>query len=409
MKSQNEAIKFIFVLIFFLTYFFIQVGFAFEYQFQCRDQKLLGFTSSTEKTEECQIFLAAGFKKCYDSSRRNSSESKITISTPNDQYYKSKQSDQYSRALVTEILSKAIEQGSDPYLYLAITILENPPIIEKPEAHPDPDVKIVSRADYESQYGQIPMDLPAVADIMECRKKLIPGEFGAHAYMNTGELKKFILDQNGEDHFLCLNSRLWPGAHPMLGIFDSAEQYRCCAKIKVDASRIAMAEPRSMIAKHNGVHSKTLTDQAGKQFLSQVASSYIKRRFAGAQRRSAIISNPAEKLAMIFQAYNGYGIIEANGELLGNNCFTWMDFSKMPVYGAGIAEIMMNSLMNNSEIKSIVDKLLVSTKKTAPVSYLCAVYGDGVHSISSYAFSDLLGKYLGDRIQCPKHTNRLKN
>jgi len=80
-----------------------------------------------------------------------------------------------------------------------------------------------------------------------------------------------------------------------------------------------------------------------------------------------------------------------------------------PVYGAGTSEIMMNSLMNNSEIQNMVTDSLKASKIPHADSYLCASYGSGTHTVSGYAFTNLLDGYLGDRKACPRYSNKIKN
>ena len=68
----------------------VQVS-AFEYQVSCHGKKLTRFenVSLIQNSDECKAFLSNGYLSCFDSKKVNKSSELITLSTPNDHYYKS--------------------------------------------------------------------------------------------------------------------------------------------------------------------------------------------------------------------------------------------------------------------------------------------------------------------------------
>ena len=102
--------------------------------------------------------------------------------------------------------------------------------------------------------------------------------------------------------------------------------------------------------------------------LSMAAASYIKGRFQyAAKEKAAKINDPAMKLSIVAQSFNGYGKFGVSEKTMGiKHCLNNFDFSQKPLYGAGAAELMLNSFLANSNIRDMVAVELKKEKKIEP-------------------------------------------
>lgn len=383
-----------------------QPSLAFEYKISCADQKITGFQNLNANTHssECKAFLANGFTRCFDSSKPNKSSEALTLSMPNDHYYQSKESTRYSRKSMQEIIDSAIKAGNDPYLTLSIVITENPPLIgEKKSSSAGLTTEM-----YVDTYGKIPLDAIAVADTMACdRVQTGYGSDGLMHLKNRGKLKTFVVDPKGVERTVCIDNQFMAGQGASFWLEDNPRTDDCCMKLKADPNGFtSLYGPVGTASQPHNVAS--FADLPLKhKILDLFAQQYMLNRFAAAKKRADQVPLPEGKMAMIAQSYNGYGQFGAS-EPMNNRCLHKIQMGKSPVYGAGTSEIMLNSLMNNSEIVDMVTESLKKHKKDYPVSYLCSSYGQGIHQISGYAFTNLLSKYIGERKMCPQFTNKLK-
>lgn len=355
---------------------------AYKYDLRCQDKKMVWLNTGEKPppSSECQTFLKHGFAKCYDTRKASSSPQTMTISTPNDQYYESKESDKYDRKAIQEIIQAAARSGNDPYLALSLVLVENPPLIDSP--HDD---------GYAKHYGQIPVDKIGIADIFNCDAQIesFNSAKAMRTYINKGELREFNIDPRAPQRMVCLTLGAKTGSAPNFGIITKPNDKYCCAKVRLNINAKPGGDP-----------------VASKRMRTYFSNEYIKRRFNSGLRRAESQDTPAEKMAMIAQAYNGYGTFGAT-EKMANKCLTGVDMGRTPVYGAGVSETMLNSVMNNSEIKKMVDDA-TRAAGAKPSSYLCEAYGNGDHKISGYAFTGLLKGYVGSRSNCPRHSYALK-
>lgn len=357
---------------------------AYGYDLHCQDKKMVWLNTSEKPppSSECQAFLKSGFSKCYDTLKTASLPQTMTISMPNDQYYSNKESDKYDREIIQDIIQTAVKAGNDPYLILSLVLVENPPFLNNEDS-----------SSYASEYGLIPVDKVGIADVFNCDSQVVQydAQFKAKTYINKGRLREFTIDPGARPKMICLNRGAAVGDSYQLTLESKPNNDLCCATINVRFAGFVL---------------DYTTSQKIKSFLS---NEYIKRRFNSAViNRTKSINEPQKKMAMIAQAYNGYGVFGAR-EKVQNKCLAGINMGNTPVYGAGVSEIMLNSVMNNSEIKAMVDKAITTTGEQ-PNSYLCEAYGDGDHKISGYAFTGLLKSYIGPhKKHCPNRTYALKN
>jgi len=380
---------------------------AFEYEISCADKKITEFKNAAadNNSDECKAFIANGYLQCFDSKKPNKSTEAMTLSMPNDHYYQNKESNRYSRKAIQHIIDSAIKAGNDPYLTLAIVITENPPILsgstKKDPANP---FNMDSTQMYAETYGNIPLDAIAVADTMGCDR--VNTGYGNNSVMhlqNRGKLKRFVADSKGREQRVCIENRFMAGEGASFWIMPNPQPDDCCMLLKAD--------PKGFVEqpiKGNSDEVMSFMNQDLKhKVLDLMAQEYMLNRFAAAQKRAASERAPEAKMAMIAQSYNGYGQFGAS-EPMNNRCLHKIHMGKTPVYGAGTSEIMLNSLMNNSEVKYMVEGSLKEQKQAHPVSYLCSAYGAGSHKVSGYAFTSLLGSYIGEKKTCPNYTNKVK-
>ncbi len=375
---------------------------AYEYKISCAEKKITRFENVTvnQNTDECKAFLANGYLNCFDSKKTNKSSELMTLSMPNDQYYQSKESTKYHKKTVQEIIDSAIKAGNDPYLALAIVVTENPPLAGRKVVD-----NMTSAQSYASAFGTIPLDAIAVGDTMGCDRERTGYDNGLVDLKNrSSRLKKFTEDPKGKDHTVCLEN-FAVGQSAMFFLVSNPQKDECCMVVKTNPAGF-VHEPIRDEEKIDQVFSYP-GDELRLKILDIMAHKYMQNRFTSAARRSAGMRRPEEKMAMYAQSFNGFGKFGVT-EPMSNQCLYKVHMGTTPVYGAGTSEIMLNSLMNNSEINDMVSESLKKQKKAHPESYLCASYGSGEHKVSGYAFTGLLGNYLDNRKTCPKHTNKLK-
>lgn len=375
-----------------------QHSFAYEYKMTCVDNKLTRFEklSVDQTTDECKAFIAGGFLECFDSRKNNKSSEMMTLSSPNDQYYQNKESSRYSRKAIQEIIDSAIREGNDPYLTLSIVMTENPPIVSSKKGLTSGDL-------YVNTYGKIPLDAIAVADSMGCdRVKTGYGDNGLMQVKNAGAARKFVTDAKGTEFNVCMDNHIVAGQGANFFVPIKVQADDCCIKLK--------ASPNDFIITPfaNGTDVDTdIKPELRAKILDLLAQKYMNTRFSSATKRAASERLPETKMAMIAQSYNGFGLFGVSEPMM-NRCLHKIRMSERPVYGAGTSEIMVNSLMNNSEVSGMVAASLKKNSKDFPMSHLCASYGAGTHTLDGYTFTNLLGQYIGQRPTCPKFSNKLK-
>ena len=86
-----------------------------------------------------------------------------------------------------------------------------------------------------------------------------------------------------------------------------------------------------------------------------------------------------------------------------------MNFAETPLYGAGVGDLMLNSLMANKGVRDMVNVSLKKFSKKNVKSLFCNALGDnGNYSMQAGAFASLQGQFMTDRRNCPAKTYQLK-
>lgn len=436
---------------FLLVVFCFESVFCFEYQLSCHNGKLKSIvTSALESSKDCKAYSDLGLENCLDSSKKNKNPKAISINMPIDGYYSNRQNDNYDKSRIEDIIAFSIKNDLDPYLVLANTIVENPPLIRS------------GRDYYSIMYGAIPIDAIGVADYFGCQAVTVKvNNFTKKELLSPIRAKTATIDANGRMQKLCLDD-FSHGEHARL-LLNCESETKCCISAKIyfsdeliekrkrRAFKQKMQEQADKLVgdyqkkKLEGPNSVTeedykkletqvmtllydtepteedlkelgdssdcigLTEDQNKIVLDQAAAFYIKNKYEYAMaNKTQDLSSPYEKLAMLAQAYNGYGTFGAT-EKMKNECLTGVNFAIAPVYGTGVADIMLNALMANSEIREIVQNKLKQKNKTELTSYLCKSFNkEGVVKVSPYGFSQLTSQFMQERSKCPKHSYQLK-
>jgi hypothetical protein len=110
------------------------------------------------------------------------------------------------------------------------------------------------------------------------------------------------------------------------------------------------------------------------------------------QLTSPSTSDPSASLSELIQGYNGRGCIGCSEELK-NGCLKGLNTKDRPIYGAEVADVMVNMLMSNAAIVGDVEKASAQLNKTV-VSLACEKYGPGAHEIDVHSFLAEQEKYL---------------
>ncbi len=338
--------------------FFSQVAGAADYYISCGPQGELqevSYYGNNRSHLICDVYEKSGFA-CFDTAKATQDSKYIYLGSPIESFYgRKKRSGFYLRKTVEEIITISLKMGVDPYAVLAIVILENPPT---------PGHQV-----YANDYGNPPIDNLTFRSMWGCDKK---------TQLKRPTIALLGKGQKGRKALVCELSpetaKKWES--PLLQI-NPESPTNCCAYVY-----------------HREGDDYTLS----RKVKSQMALTYIKKYFATVMATKLYKSAPDEntKLALLFQAYNGLGKVGV-AEKLPNSCLSGIDMGMTPVYGAGVADIMMNFLIGNSEIRAMVSQ----ASDSYPVhSYLCQIYKEGIHKVDALAFSLMQYRFLKNRPEC---------
>lgn len=157
MTAKAIALASLWVLLFFTADAFAKSERS-SHQLECGEGgKLKSFVSNISGSA-CRAYEKLGTKACGDSAIAGRNDKKISLLTPVNTYHSSRNSSQYDKEMVKDIIQKAIAHGQDPYLYLGIMMVESP-------------VTTQNGITYIKNYGIPPLDAIAAADAMNCRKE----------------------------------------------------------------------------------------------------------------------------------------------------------------------------------------------------------------------------------------------
>lgn len=311
-----------------------------------------------------------------------------------------KQSKLYDREKLRELIVLALSKGADPYLVLSVVLMENPPILDSN--------KFSNNKVYEMLYGLIPLDAIAGVGVMGCKVARSPKELGKKSLTTPEEIAAFkkmsaskkvfdpfppeyqqLLSQDpikfdqlecfsrspkcigiiessvkmnslnlpgkgpAEVSFACVDNKLLGGSSFHAKILRSPESEKCCMKIET--------------------HGQEET-QLQQEFLNSVAIRFLTE----STKRKIISENPGVELAKQIQGFNGRGKVGVS-EINKSNCYSGMDMSVTPIYGAQAGDIMLNMLMSNPEIQKMVEA--EKSKLGVPVRSILCRSGEDRHRV----------------------------
>ncbi|MGZ3741686.1 MAG: hypothetical protein ACXVB9_20080, partial [Bdellovibrionota bacterium] len=319
---------------------------------------------------------------------------------------------------VFETIAKAsLAQGLDPYLAMAVVLMEN-----------DPSEELYHN--YASNYGVIPVDgypayseLGCLADRSSKEGKIVSDEDRA-TYANArlalikGGRNESIADDLLNDILNRYPAEQRPFAKSDIKC-DSSCPGRFVKQKKVpefdlsggeeSVSRI-FCSPKGGELVHGAPAELTpeksidpgrccLTMKVPKAKPFYVADAYS---YLGAmeilQKVTRNLKPGGDSLSFAIQRYNGLGVFGAT-EKMKSDCLSGIDMRMTPVYGARTADLMVSSLMANKTLQQVVSQALAD--KPLP-SVLCRSKGPGDHTIDTDEFFHEQKAYLSGRPGCEK-------
>jgi len=421
-----------------LTCFWGSVFADTNYLIKCGPKGTLQSFKADVSSKDCSIYQEMGMP-CGDSRSSAAGPTQIALKSPMDTYYSSRDSRFYDREVVTKILQDSVCDDGDPYFNLGLVLIESPPFDR---------VNTL----YLKTYGVPPLDSIAGAAAIGCslvRQTVTQTKlFSIDEWKNlmtldkyTGDLKRTKIRNVKKGDVVTLGNTRDGSASNMTvneeGVLGQ-EIYVAQVPTGAPASRktfylsgatdatgtVYRAEPKDVYVREPAVfvinkgdgdcQAKCcarvvapihMTRQALEESLDrQLGHQFIADKFSHAARLPHVkaLSDPIERFANLAQAYNGYGKL-GKSEKVANKCISGLDMKKTPIYGAGVGEMMLNSVMANSEVRDIVESARQRCGKKVEKSYLCEALGQGTFKINAKKFALLQKKYLSKR-DCPDHT-----
>jgi len=320
-----------------------------------------------------------------DSATSASGASKIQITYPFVGPNSQVASDSYSRDALSKMVELAVQNDVDPYLAVAVLLMENPPTSSNKSKN------------YTTLYGQLPIDETAVYKELQCyvpianpEAKTVAGTYYSICKGDkdcTGVIKKsgqgpdYLHPHSTNAHELCSGICSTSASGGSAGFYDLTKQVyqegrwtdddylnpadKCCC-IKSDFS---VDDSRNLIAIN---------------YLKSNVQIHIKGD---------------KNLSYSLQRYNGLGCFGCKGENeVKNACFNGLNMGERPVYGARIADIMLNMLMPNKRISDLVINAESKFQKKS-VNSFCLESGEGAQTLDNRKFWDQQHSFLMDGAQ----------
>lgn len=289
-----------------------------------------------------------------------------TLTGPNS----NRSASDYMRSEIESMVEAAMAEGVDPYLVLAVSVMENPPLKSRLSAY----------MERRSQRGSPPVDGSTLAHNLQCHtqekpeKVIYPKSKSGHSWHEsqvavylkpTGVANLPGLQGKGQPYYLCSRSNAIPHGAPLLFEKFKSPQGYCCLELRTNED-LTPSDEKNAIADHFG---------------SMVLKSKVVNRIS-----------TDKNLSLSIQYYNGIGCIGCT-EKFKNDCLHGMHMKDRPIYGAQTADLMLNMFMNNPEINEIV--LATQRRLRVPVvSSFCLEKGAGTHRIDKNRFWDEQYKFL---------------
>lgn len=378
--------------------------------------------SDQTKFISIQKTLGNSIRDCYEHQSFNGSKPKIAIAYDKVGPNRAIRYAGYDRLMVEKIVTQALGFGMDPYAVLAVLLLEHPPFSSKING-------------YAKMYGEVPIDglplseslgcyiakpsnkipkLTTVTDAVEFKKllKLENEESMAvkaaskggntsqvvEAQKKTAEAQDNLSKQLTPEQMREL--RLLYDAKISFGIGNQSEIPKIslpwgkgAALVCTKDYALSSGDPLifNKVDKPSGSCCANVSGLAEGDNPSVELANAMAIRFMN-RKMKAKKTNNAEDLANTIQIYNGVGCLGCS-ETIDNKCLQNLDMRSRPYYGARAADIMVNSLMNNLEIKKIVDESSAQLGVGIP-SLFCSTLGQGNKTIDENIFLNMQKKLL---------------
>lgn len=156
-------------------------------------------------------------------------------------------------------------------------------------------------------------------------------------------------------------------------------------------------DPNSCCVQVTGV---TEGDNVEREFMNLMANQFIKNKINSS-------SGSVDEISLDIQKYNGTGIIGST-ENVSNSCLSGIHMGTRPYYGARVADLMLNSMMSNSQIQQLVKETSAELGLNIE-SMLCKKVGSGKHSINSDIFLNQQKSFLLNGASQANVKTKLKN
>ncbi|MFW5887227.1 MAG: hypothetical protein ACOCUH_00330 [Bacteriovoracia bacterium] len=288
----------------------------------------------------------------------------VSIYYPYNGRGNNKSSTQYDKESIQSLIDMSLTSGVDPYLTLAITMIENAPI------RTEHNRSWMESNYYANSYGAIPVDAIAAYSIMGCIEQSANEEYDVKL-VTPKRVKRIRIGTGSTKKRFCSHDKhVRLAASPNLYQADELDKGGCCIDV-IGKSTSTSQEVKSYL---------------GIQFLKNLQNriDYDQDQHSAKGKYFALGYNA--------QRYNGLGTFGAS-EYMENHCILGIKMSERPVYGLLVQDLAMNSLMFNPAIRKMVEN---SSKRfnTKQTSVLCKSFGEGTSEIDSREFLKLQKEYL---------------
>ncbi len=324
----------------------------------------------------------------------------------NDKGLNKGKSGTFDKEQLDQLIETSIKEGVDPYLSIAILLLENPP---------STDAKSNM---YKRMYGLLPIDAVAAYDILGCsvkkedfeiiKDKKVLNKFVSmyeqiqktsndgnsdeyYKKMNalSNEVAQYIKDPKDSDivytQMMCEIAKKDPKVNKCSGYLGEQKkpfpidmtyskrggfydnQWLLCSQDKVFTAGAApgfqLASGGSAAGCCVDVKTHRMSDEAYSEVLGALGVKYLKRTVQDC-------ASKGQPLDFCVQKYNGLGCFNCT-EKMANDCFNGIVMEDRPVYGNRGLDLMVKSIMNNPEINALITENS-NRLKSKPMSIFCS-------------------------------------
>lgn len=263
----------------------------------------------------------------------------------------------YVQNSLKKLIQMSLLNGVDPFLVLAISAVEAPHFL-----NPSAAVKA------EHEHSDLLIDGLPIYDSLGCAKPMeTKSESYAAVITPAAKPKTIQLPWGGLGRAnLCSPARNYKhGESPSFKEAKGILKDSCCVTVK----------------------GLVKGDNPQRELVNYMAISFLKNKVrfpAGA----------IEESSYNIQVYNGTGCFGCT-EKVQNSCLSGIHMGSRPQYGARVADLMLNSIMANTEIRKLVAEVSSELREKVPSSF-CQKNGAGTIAIDNNTFYNQQRKFLLD-------------